>query len=272
MALPATKLVIGGRPPRFAKNGYTKFDVPSGIVGFWLFNRPPGATDDEAIAIGKRNRVKGAANADTDNEFPFGNLPTVHDDFWTFNQNGPLLTSLSQVANMTVLALCRVPTANKGSLGGAGNLAHVVGSFGNAADYGFNIEYSSATAVRGVTYHEPGGVLTAATNQCTATSGTHDRWRLLRLNVGSSLELDNITADGTSNNPTPTPLTSPRLGTQRISIGARISSGTLPYTIPVDIAMIMIVSSIWSAPTETTMLAQARRQISLMPSITEGSV
>ena len=277
MSLPEDKLVYGGRPPRMSGKGYSKFDEPANIVGFWLFNRPTGATDEQALRAGMRNRVKNAPNGPLDNYFPY-DLPTVHDDYWTFSGTSPLLTPLMETSNLTAITLSRVPTSVKGNLGANSNArAQPIGSHGNAAQRGFALEYNSTGQVRTTTYKDNGGSPSGQSVYCTVNVGEHDQWRIHQVSLTpTTVGMSNRSGDGIINDPTPATLTGGHVnGLQRIAIGSRIALGSnpvLPYTVPVDVALVMIVSGTWTAPVEATMLAQVKRQIRLMPTITEGSV
>lgn len=263
-------VVIGGRLPRHGK-GDTLLDVPDNATGFWLFNRPTGATDDEARETGMRNRVPGAANGPQINRFP-GTLPTVFDDYWRFAPDGPLLTAIPETADMTMMAFAR--SMADGIADDAQARPYIIGSYGNTLLRGFGIEMHSADPVRAraVAYDELG----VRTNQITM-EGSHQPWRIYRAYVSEGspvgeLSLANLTGDGATPTPNPTPLEAARApGVQTVSIGARLAPGSSAYTKSCDVAMAMTVAGLWDTEQQALMLAQFRRQIALT-ALTEGAV
>lgn len=284
--LPKNILTVGGRAPRFSATGHTKMQSLAGVawgsvMGFYNFGKPPGVTDAETKLVGMRNRVAGKPNAASDAFFPFEEA-TYFDDYWQFGGDAPLLLSLPQKATMTMMFLARVPTAHKALLGTAGAepntfyRATLGGGYGNTINRGFGIEIYSTTNIRAVAYED---VDTPAfvTNVCGVTAGEFDKWRIWRGRVSNvELELDNITADGIVNNPTPTAMSNGHsIGTQTIAIGARYAAGSvaqLPNLTPIDIGCAMICEAAYSVDVEAEQVAMFRRQIVLKTTIVEGQV
>lgn len=252
----ALNMYIEAPEARFSLTGDFQADVPENVTGVWLFGRPPGASDSEAREACRRNRAPGALNGPNVNVLT-GTLPTVFDDYWRFAPDGPLLTNIPETESMTMLILARSTATG---FGATPNFAYLAGTYGNTAVRGFGVEMNATTSIRAVGYDSVG----VKTNQNTVVT-SHAPWRIFRAQIdAATISLNNLTADGGSPAPTPTALVGGRnLGTQNLSIGARVAPGSAAYTKHVDIAAIITTSSTWDSGEQALMLAQMRRIIGL---------
>ncbi|MEN5112843.1 hypothetical protein ABE453_02390 [Brevundimonas diminuta] len=259
----ALNMYIEAPDARFSRTGDFQPDVPANVTGVWVFGRPPGASDSEAREIARRNRAPGALNGPGVNILS-GTLPTVFNDYWRFAPDGPLLTNIPETEKMTMLIFGR---STDTGFGGTPNLGYLAGTYGNTQVKGFGVEINAAAALRAVGYDSVG----VKTNQVSVEGG-HAPWRIYRAQIdATTISLNNLTADGGSPAPTPTALVGGRaLGSQNISIGARVAPGSANYAKHVDIAAIITTSGTWSSGEEAAMLAQMRRIIA-MTGLTEGA-
>lgn len=259
----ALNMFIEAPDPRFSLTGDFQPDVPSKVTGVWVFGRPPGASDAEAREAGRRNRAPGALNGPNVNVLA-GTLPTVFDDYWRFAPDGPLLTNIPETEEMTILIFGRSTDAG---FGGVPNLGYYAGTYGSSAVRGFGIEINAATSTRAIGYDSTG----VKANQVSNLSG-QTPWRIYRAHIdATTISLHNLTADNASPVPAPTALVGGRvLGTQNLSIGARVAPSSSAYTKGVDIGAIVATAGTWDSGEQATMLAQMRRIIALT-GLTEGA-
>lgn len=259
----ALNMYIEAPDARFSRTGDFQPDVPAHVTGVYVFGRAPGTSDSEAREIGRRNRAPGAMNGPGVNVLS-GTLPTVFDDYWRFAADGPLLTNIPDSEKMTMLIFAR---STDTGFGGVPNLGYLAGTYGNTQVKGFGVEINAAAALRAVGYDSVG----VKTNQVSVEGG-HSPWRIYCAQIdANTISLNNLTADGGTPAPTPTALVGGRsIGSQNISIGARVAPGSANYTKHVDIAAVITTSGTWSSGEQAAMLAQMRRIIALT-GLTEGA-
>lgn len=240
-----------------------------------LFNKKSGESQADAAQRGSYNKAPNAPNGSIDRQWP-GGLPTFNTAYARFREDAPLLTNIADwgTGGGCFFIVARTLDTTVGAT--SADRAHIVGSYGDSADFGMNLEFSawSTGQARAIDYNAASSI---QTNTVVTAATDLGKWRIWYAESGrvsgsdALLAAMNLTGDGSAPDPTDTTLTGGRkAGTQTITVGGRIGSVVYTPAVHKDISLVFGFNALPSSDQRLAIAAQIAA-IAALQGITLGT-